>query len=186
MPPRSPSTSRSRFIPLLGAGMLFLLLLLPNARAQDDYSVYASLGGFIAGPGVTPVVRVSIGHDSLLGDPAVLGVRISYDHGFGSNAQAPSAAAAATLKIAQGNVDTYVAIGGGMQFASPSLLFSEIALGGNWRVVPWLAPYVEGRMRYYVPNDSTSQATSGAVLIGVQFRTSHEKLSGIVTEPAEE
>lgn len=140
----------------------------------ERHPFYLSLGGFMTGPGLSPVVRIGMGHDALLGNPSLLGARVTFDKSFGPAAQPLSIAVDGTWRFSSGNVDAYAGVGGGLQFSDPLLPFGEMVIGADLRLESRFAPYLEGRYRFYVPDGQGTQAGAGSVLIGVQFRRSTE------------
>jgi hypothetical protein len=163
---------------LLLTGTSVLAQLQPTGTAStvqqqllpERHAYYVSLGGFLTGPGFSPVLRASMGHDALFGSPRLLGARITVDKGFGAATQPASIAVDVTWRISQGNVDFHAGAGGGLQFNTPVMPFGEMLLGAGVRLTRGLAPFIEGRYRFYVPDGQNTQASAGSVIVGLQFR----------------
>lgn len=123
---------------------------------------YVSLAAMGADPALGLLGKVSVGHDSLLGN---IGFRVSYEHAFG--AFASNASALATYTTSFGASDAYVGLGGGVSFEADPVLFGEMTLGIGYRLGRHIGLFIEGRYRPYF--DGANQQFGG-IGGGVQLR----------------
>lgn len=128
----------------------------------DRAGFYVSVAAMGSDPVHGVLGKVSVGHDSMLGN---IGFRVSYEHAFGTFAS--NASALATYTTSFGASDAYVGLGGGVSFETTPVFFGEMTVGIGYRIGRHLGVFVEGRYRPYF--DGTNQQLGG-VGGGVQLR----------------